>query len=208
MMNPRAFTIVELLTVIGIVAVLAGLLFPVLSKVRQRSHLTQDVVQMREIYIGTYLYSQDANDQLPPSLLETLPYAKSEKLFVSAQDPYANGIPGVPDFPANLDDGKVPRSPIRISFAYLCPMAIDAGYDDNWINHIREIPQYGLIATSMYNDPFRIEAPFNEVDIMRWLSHMHRICMDGSYKEASGEFGVSWQCGISSCFGEPLDYPL
>ncbi len=57
----RAFTLVELLVVIGIAALLMGLLFPALSKARRQAVLTTCLARMREVSqaISTYTNSQD-----------------------------------------------------------------------------------------------------------------------------------------------------
>lgn len=52
------FTLTELVVVIGIVAVLAGLLFPAASAVRGRAQRVQCTNNLRNLYIATNLYVQ------------------------------------------------------------------------------------------------------------------------------------------------------
>ena len=61
----RAFTLIELLVVITIIAVLAGLLFPVLGLVRQHSWQTAGVSNMRQVGAAFVLYAADHNFELP-----------------------------------------------------------------------------------------------------------------------------------------------
>ena len=61
----RAFTLVELLTVIGIIALLAGLLLPALGRVRERSRMTECSGQVRQLGIALHTYAADFSDCLP-----------------------------------------------------------------------------------------------------------------------------------------------
>ena len=61
----RAFTLVELLTVIGIIAVLAALLFPVFAQVRAKSRETVCVSNLRQIGTATLMYAGDYDDLFP-----------------------------------------------------------------------------------------------------------------------------------------------
>ena len=60
-----AFTLVELLTVIGIIAVLAAILFPVFATVRGKARQTACVSNLRQIGMAVQMYAQDF-DGLPP----------------------------------------------------------------------------------------------------------------------------------------------
>jgi len=57
--NTLAFTLVELLVVLGIIAILAVLLSPVLHSVREGARKTQCVANMRVLYSGFSLYAAD-----------------------------------------------------------------------------------------------------------------------------------------------------
>jgi prepilin-type N-terminal cleavage/methylation domain-containing protein len=65
-MNPaKAFTVVELLVVIAIIAILAALLFPVLSAVKARAQRTACINNLRQINLGVRMYSDDSSDKAP-----------------------------------------------------------------------------------------------------------------------------------------------
>jgi prepilin-type N-terminal cleavage/methylation domain-containing protein/prepilin-type processing-associated H-X9-DG protein len=61
----RAFTLVELLAVIGIIAVLIGVLLPALSKAREQSNRTACLANLRALGQGMLLYANDSHDWLP-----------------------------------------------------------------------------------------------------------------------------------------------
>ena len=55
----RGFTMVELLTVIAIIAILAGILFPVFATVRKNVHKATCSSNMHSIAVGLKLYKDD-----------------------------------------------------------------------------------------------------------------------------------------------------
>ncbi len=61
----RAFTLVELLVVIGIIALLVGILLPSLSKAREAAKRTQCLSNMHQIDTLLVLYAAQNKDQVP-----------------------------------------------------------------------------------------------------------------------------------------------
>jgi prepilin-type N-terminal cleavage/methylation domain-containing protein/prepilin-type processing-associated H-X9-DG protein len=62
----RGFTLVELLVVIGIIAVLIGILLPSLSAARQAASRTVCQSNLRQIYTASLLYAGSFNNYWPP----------------------------------------------------------------------------------------------------------------------------------------------
>lgn len=60
-----AFTLVELLIVIGIVAVLASLLLPALTRSREQARSTVCRNNMKQLTYGVFSYAHDKDDNLP-----------------------------------------------------------------------------------------------------------------------------------------------
>ncbi len=55
----KAFTLIEMLVVIAIIATLAALLFPAVSSMQERGKITQDLNDLRQLGLATQLYLND-----------------------------------------------------------------------------------------------------------------------------------------------------
>ena len=95
-LNGRVFTLIELLTVIAIIAILAAILFPVYNKLKAKGYQSVCFSNMRQIAIACTLYAGDNKDFAPGSAIdwwneqcykrsnwcrEIAPYVKSDELF-------------------------------------------------------------------------------------------------------------------------------
>lgn len=59
------FTLIELLVVVGIIAILAGLLLPVLARARQKAMGTNCTNAVHQIGLGVQMYCHDNGEKLP-----------------------------------------------------------------------------------------------------------------------------------------------
>ncbi|MGV3614012.1 MAG: type II secretion system protein [Fimbriimonas sp.] len=103
----RAFTLIELLVVIAIVALLAAILFPVFAQAKAAAKKDQALSNVRQVGVALHLYTNDADDHLPPRYFTTdfpgyelivisspnesipaklAPYAKGREIWFSPED--------------------------------------------------------------------------------------------------------------------------
>jgi prepilin-type N-terminal cleavage/methylation domain-containing protein len=61
----RAFTLIELLVVIAIIGLLAGLMFPVISRVKEKGMSTHCRNNLRQLGIAARVYADDHEGRLP-----------------------------------------------------------------------------------------------------------------------------------------------
>ena len=64
----RGFTLVELLVVIGIIAILVALLLPSLNAAREQAKSLQCMSNLRQIGVGIFLYTNDNKGHMMPAL--------------------------------------------------------------------------------------------------------------------------------------------
>ena len=68
-MRPKAFTLLELLVVIGIIVILAALLLPVLGRAKTKARNIACVNQLKQLGVAARLYAEDNGGQLPAAEL-------------------------------------------------------------------------------------------------------------------------------------------
>ncbi|MBI2949709.1 MAG: prepilin-type N-terminal cleavage/methylation domain-containing protein [Verrucomicrobia bacterium] len=73
----QGFTLVELLVAVAILAILAGLLLPALSKAKSKAQALQCLNHLKQLGLSWTLYTQDHDDLVPPNSVENSSPGKS-----------------------------------------------------------------------------------------------------------------------------------
>lgn len=120
-----AFTLIELLVVIAIIAILAGMLLPVLSKAKQRAHVAKCLSNLRQIGLGMQMYVSEHNDTFPPATTSQInPAITSWESpqnywlgnFLGGNDPVPANLPHVP-----LATNRLLNPYVPVREAWRCP---------------------------------------------------------------------------------------
>lgn len=105
-LTKQGFTLVEILVVIAIVALLAGLLFPVFSNARESGRIATCASNLKQIGTAIALYANDNRERYPLIVNDQnslngctwvdaiYPYAKSTQVFSCPSAKYGDYVPG------------------------------------------------------------------------------------------------------------------
>lgn len=139
-MRRRGFSLVELLVVIGIIAVLMGLLFPVFISVRRSARKATCVSNLRQLTAAARMYADDYDRTLVPARAGGSPtslgytwcrllqsYIKDDKVIICPED-------GQPQQAAKSDD--LPHSyginyNLTFNTGYALPLVLTMGAINN-----------------------------------------------------------------------------
>lgn len=88
-----AFTLIELLTVIAIIGILAAILIPVVAQVRDQARASACISNLREIGTAAHMYAAEHDDDIPPNINpETNPPRPDHNVGTYVEDGRALGM--------------------------------------------------------------------------------------------------------------------
>ena len=132
MTRRRAFTLVELLVVIGIIGVLVGILLPVLAKARESANAVKCESNLRQLAMMWMMYSQQHHGVAAPGIPPLLPAPSTNLYWVGNGEQYrprwyalCGGVARVPPF-ARPSSNRNSMNTMRIDNpVFLCPSVPD-----------------------------------------------------------------------------------
>jgi prepilin-type N-terminal cleavage/methylation domain-containing protein/prepilin-type processing-associated H-X9-DG protein len=126
----RGFTLVELLVVIGVIALLISILLPALNKARAQAQRTACLSNLRQLGVGMRIYANDHADRLPnsnpPKTVND--WSATNRVLVALYERYVKGAKA---FHCPADEDPIPTAietadyvqpnSARVSYDYFSP---------------------------------------------------------------------------------------
>lgn len=149
---------IELLTVIAIIGILAAILIPVVGRVRESARTSVCASNLRQIGLATHAFASDNNDYFPSPLrdssgventhplLELFRYADDPEVFVCPSDPNPENYDWFYDtgFNAAIRRDWSRQNPLRYGASYMfAERVFNEGGGDGGILRRLQITQLG-----------------------------------------------------------------
>lgn len=178
----KKFTLIELLIVIAIIAILASILLPALSKARESAHRSACLNNLKQLGLASMQYSSDYNDYIVPSGTPGWQRRWFDLLF-----PYLGNNKKTMDCPA-LKDGTVgnatdntlravtPNEPIKLGYGGNNGV-MGAANIDSFICKLTTLPKPSVtLLMADYSKAFQFSAWIIKGDSQYdhlWTSHVN-----------------------------------
>jgi len=223
-MRSRAFTLVELLVVISIIAILIGLLLPALSTARRSAEATVCLNQMRQLQTASLMYSDDERGRLiEPGLSEGGISPREELSWVKTLRAYLDGgvdviSPGddSPHWPEEKGGEGVPIDGtedryratsygINDMITSLLRVELEPGEDPSsvaskFFNRIQKIRLPSNTCQFLMQAEFGEFAGADHVHVQQWSEQVDR------FGPQLTPFFAGQQCAIGTYGGAPTDW--
>ena len=137
MKRPSGFTLVELLVVVGIIAILAALILPALSRARESARRATCVNNLRQLGLSFQMYAAESNGLLPPR------HVSYHRTYTPGKGCWSS-FDGAFLYPSYLSDLMLIRCPSDsgdpLADGYVDNESFQRGVDPTWASSGLDLP--------------------------------------------------------------------
>jgi len=187
----KGFTLVELLVVIGIIALLISILLPSLNKARETANKAKCQSNLHQIGLAILLYQQDSQQLYPRTIMDTntthaATWGTGNLTASSAADPFST----TPAYPESANDVSASfflllRNEQLTSAVFICPSSNAEAWDfgggsnsaQNWVNWLGSTG-IGKNLSYSYENPFASNTAVSNGWQLKNPDATYAICSD------------------------------
>ncbi|MEP0767385.1 MAG: type II secretion system protein [Fimbriimonadia bacterium] len=185
-----AFTLVELLVVLAIVAALAGIILPVVTAAKRRAQEIPCTTNLRNQWVALSLYCDDRGSgwvHAPLYLSEIRPYLRCDEVFLCLADPRPRGLPLYPLVIQSLPSVKNEiLVPYQVSYVY-ARQCRPLNAELTWMRFLRSHPRIGVVACLWHGGKcFEFPPWIDPYPVPVYVGRVLRVRTDGTVEAGPG----------------------
>ena len=178
-MKRHAFTLIEIMVVLVIIAVMAAIITPLLLASKSKAKSTVCISNLHQIFVGFDLYASDNNgwEVAKPSFPALQPYTSSQ-IFKCPEHEAPKYPSGYREVLLNLNTTRF--TPYPVSYGFIRDYD-PLGEEKSWLK-VLEHPSIGLYACPFHGSVNPSGQIVGVMDLVGRDGPINRVCIDGHAK--------------------------